>query len=277
MSGDVSPSSSLFSLKQAVQGCRKHLLSAMGISFVINILMLTGPVFMLQIYDRVLTSRSVPTLVSLASIALSLYLFFGILESIRARILPRVGQYFDNFLSGISFSLSLSLPFMKGKGLRRFDPPHDLDQIRQFFAGAGFHAIFDTPWIPAYLFIVYLLHPLLCLIGVVGVLVISVLIVINQYVTRDAIKNASSVGARRREMLRTRRDNAEVIMAMGMLDSVRSHWDRLNSEYLDANLRASDRSSYCRVLLRRCVLCCSHRFWVLVRGLRFCKRFRPVR
>jgi len=99
----------------------------------INVLMLTGPVFMLQIYDRILASGSVPTLLVIGSIALVLYLFMGLFETIRGRILVRVGHSLDAQLTGRAYSLSTELPLNGREGKRHLRPVEDLDNVRQFF------------------------------------------------------------------------------------------------------------------------------------------------
>lgn len=107
------------------------------VSAVTNLLMLTGPLFMLQIYDRVLSSRSVPTLVALTALVAGLYLFLGVLEIIRARVLTRIGQRVDRDLSGPAFDAGLNLPLKTRNSEAAAHPMRDLDRIRQFMAGQG--------------------------------------------------------------------------------------------------------------------------------------------
>ena len=247
-SGGRSPASE--SLSRALSSCRRFLGTAMAVSMVINMLMLTGPMFMLQIYDRVLTSYSVPTLIGLSAIAVGLYLFYGALEALRSRILARVGENLDNHLTSSAFDLHVTLPYAAGIKGGQVEPMRDLDRIRQFVSGAGVNAIFDSPWMPLYLFVVYLFHPLLCLVGVIGVGIIASLILINEFTTRASVERLSEHEPRRNEMLRTRRDNAEVILAMGMIDDIAKRWREANGTYLESARRAADRSSFFTSMIR---------------------------
>lgn len=210
------------------------------VSFVINILMLTGPVFMLQIYDRVLASGSVPTLVVIGSLAIVLYMFYGILEGVRGRILSRLGQRVDARLSGIVYKVSNSLPVRLGRKSARLRPVQDLDTIRQFLSGPGPAAIFDIPWLPLYLGIVFLFHPLLGVVGLAGAIIISILIVVNEYMSRGPTEDAAGQSGRRTAAVESGQRNAEVVAAMGMQSTLTARWDAQNTEYLATQRRASD-------------------------------------
>lgn len=210
------------------------------VSFVINILMLTGPVFMLQIYDRVLASGSVPTLVVIGSLAIVLYVFYGILEGVRGRILSRLGQRVDARLSGIVYKVSNSLPVRLGRKSARLRPVQDLDTIRQFLSGPGPAAIFDIPWLPLYLGIVFLFHPLLGAVGLAGAVIISILIVANEYMSRRPTEDAAGQSGRRTAAVESGQRNAEVVAAMGMQSTLTARWDAQNTEYLATQRRASD-------------------------------------
>ncbi|WP_051644464.1 type I secretion system permease/ATPase [Labrenzia sp. DG1229] len=210
------------------------------VSFVINILMLTGPVFMLQVYDRVLASGSVPTLVVIGALAIVLYVFYGILEGVRGRILSRLGQRVDARLSGIVYKVSNSLPVRLGRQAARLRPVQDLDTIRQFLSGPGPAAIFDIPWLPLYLGIVFLFHPLLGLVGLAGAVIISVLIGLNEFMSRRPTEEAAGHAGRRSAAVESGQRNSEVVAAMGMQNTLTAKWDAQNSEYLATQRRAAD-------------------------------------
>ncbi|MDR4494806.1 MAG: hypothetical protein R3B74_10325 [Nitrospirales bacterium] len=163
------------------------------ISLVINLLMLTGPLFMLQIYDRVLTSRSVPTLVVLSGLVVGLYLFFGLLEGIRARSLARVSAWVDSRLSADSLQANVGLSLQLGSHFRDRDLIRDLDTVRQFLSGPGPSAIFDVPWMPVYLAIIFLFHPYLGWLALVGAVIISILIGLNEVLTRQPVREVSTL------------------------------------------------------------------------------------
>ncbi|MCJ2107627.1 type I secretion system permease/ATPase, partial [Methylobacterium sp. E-041] len=138
-------------LASAIARCRLAFAGVAVMSGVVNVLYLTGSFFMLEVYDRVIPSRSVPTLIGLMALALTLYAFQGALEAIRSRILARVGAALDEALSGRVFDLVVRAPLKgaaPGDGLL---PLRDLDQIRAFLSGTGPSAFFDLPWLPIYL------------------------------------------------------------------------------------------------------------------------------
>ncbi|KZM51759.1 type I secretion system permease/ATPase [Labrenzia sp. OB1] len=212
------------------------------VSFVINILMLTGPVFMLQVYDRVLASGSVPTLVAIGLLAIVLYVFYGFLEGIRARILSRLGQRLDARLSGLAYKMSNSLPVRLGRKASGLRPVQDLDTVRQFLSGPGPAAIFDLPWLPLYLGIVFLFHPLLGVVALGGAVVISVLIGLNEMMSRRPSEEAAGHSGKRASLVEIGQRNSEAVMAMGMQSSLTSRWDAHNSEYLSTQRTAADRT-----------------------------------
>ncbi|WP_210200901.1 type I secretion system permease/ATPase [Cohaesibacter gelatinilyticus] len=211
------------------------------ISMLINILMLTGPVFMLQVYDRVLASGSVPTLVVLGGLALGLYAFYGLLDGLRSRILVRVGQYVDAHYSGLAYQVSTMAPVLIGNKAQQLRPVQDLDAVRQFLSGQGPAAIFDSPWMPFYLIIVYVFHPILGLVGLVGAIIICLLIGLNEWLTRKPTQEANRETGLRGQLVETGRQNAEAIHAMGMIGALRGRWEGLNQTYLQSQRVSSDR------------------------------------
>ncbi|MEE4016047.1 ABC transporter transmembrane domain-containing protein, partial [Roseibium sp. FZY0029] len=212
------------------------------VSFVINILMLTGPVFMLQVYDRVLASGSIPTLVAIGALAVVLYTFYGLLEGVRSRLLARLGQRVDARLSGIVYRVSNALPVRLGRKAAKLRPVQDLDTVRQFLSGPGPAAIFDIPWLPLYLGIVFLFHPVLGFVGLGGALVIVVLIVLNELLSRRPAEEAASHAGRRSSDVEIGQRNSEVVTAMGMQDALTARWETQNGDYLATQRRAADRT-----------------------------------
>src|SRR5438046_483150 len=146
-------------LATALESCRHAFMSIAVFSGMSNVLMLTGAVFMLEIYDRVLPSRSVPTLIGIAILAGGLYVVQGILDLIRSRILVRIGSTLDEAVSGRVFDTILRLPMKVAKVNDGLQPLRDLDSVRSFLSGLGPIALFDLPWLPFYIGICYLLHP----------------------------------------------------------------------------------------------------------------------
>ena len=242
MSG-AEPASRRSLIAGTLRSCKSAFLAIAGVSVVINLLMLTGPLFMLQIYDRVLTSRSLPTLAVLAGLAAGLYVFFGVLEGIRARALGRVGAKVDIGLSGEAFASNISLPLVTGGKGQGFEPVADLDRLRQFLSGAGPSAIYDMPWLPLYLAVVFLFHPILGLVATVGALVVSILILVNEWLSRKPAAEAAAQGSKRNRFSADARRYAEAIAAMGMAGTLRDRWEANNASFLLAQSKAADRAS----------------------------------
>ncbi len=220
------------------------------LSMPINLLMLTGPLFMLQIYDRVLASGSVPTLVVLGGLAAGLYVFYGLLEGIRSRVLLRLGQRLDAKLSGISFECSVSLPILLGRKAEKLDPMRDLEAVRQFLMGPGPAAIFDIPWMPVYLTIIYLFHPVLGLVATGGALVICVLIGLNEWASRKPTAEANQDSVERASMVEQGRRNAEAVTAMGMMATLKERWSNFNQTFLVKQRRAADTGNFFSTMIK---------------------------
>lgn len=220
------------------------------LSLVINLLMLTGPLFMLQIYDRVLSSHSVPTLVVIASFAAILYAFFGILEGIRARTLHRLSQELDAQLSNASFIATLRLPLLLGSKGSKAEPVQDLETIRRFWGGPGPAAIFDIPWMPIYIAIVFALHAWLGVLAVAGALLILGLVVANELLSREPTQNLTSTSGRRMRFLSGAKRNAEVVRALGMSASMVNRWNRFSQDYYASQSNATDTGTFFSTLIK---------------------------
>src|SRR4051794_8206616 len=228
------------SVLAAVSACRGALLGLFLFSALINILYLTGSFYMLQVYDRVIPSRSVPTLIALSVLAGMLYAGQAALNFFRSRILLRMGRSFDERLSPRVFALIAHLPLAGRAGAAGLQPLRDLDQVRGFLAGGGPLGLFDLPWIPFYLAICFLFHPLIGLAALVGALVLILMTICAEAFTRKPIKVAAQHGAARNTLAEASRRNAEVMAAMGMAGRLGVTWDEINQKHLDAHERASD-------------------------------------
>lgn len=213
------------------------------ISGIINVLSLTSPLFMLQVYDRVLASGSVPTLVGLAVLAAAMFTVQCALEIIRARVLLRVGELFDNRLSGRVHDAVVRLPLLSrlpGDGLQ---PLRDMDNIRGFLSGQGPTAFFDLPWTPLYLAICFLFHFWIGMTALIGALVLVAVTLMTNGLSRKSVRETVGHNMRRNALLDGSRRNAEVVQAMGMGSRVAERWRVANSNYLAANRVAGDISN----------------------------------
>jgi ATP-binding cassette subfamily C protein len=227
-------------LGDALRACRSAFLGVGIMSCMINLLYLTGSIFMLEVYDRVLPSRSVPTLVGLAILAGGLYIAQGVLDLIRGRILIRIGTALDEALNARVFETVVRLPLMVGGRNEGLQPLRDLDNIRSFLSSMGPGAFFDLPWLPFYLAICFAFHVMIGLTALVGAIILVTLTVVTEFMSRAPAREAMGLGARRNDIAATSRRNAEVLVAMGMSGRLTKRWSESNEKYLAGNQRASD-------------------------------------
>jgi PrtD family type I secretion system ABC transporter len=227
-------------LATALTSCRGAIVGIGLFSGLSNVLMLTGAFFMLQIYDRVLPSRSVPTLVGLAMLAGGLYIFQGVLDAIRGRVLTRIAITVDDAVSERVFEVLVHLALKAGMRHDGLQPLRDLDSIRSFLSGQGPIALFDLPWIPLYLAICFALHFLIGVVALCGALVLAGLASLTEMLTRGPIKGATSFGMVRNGLAETSRRNAEVLIAMGMAHRMQDRWSEANRNYIINQQHASD-------------------------------------
>ncbi|MES2749749.1 MAG: type I secretion system permease/ATPase [Pseudomonadota bacterium] len=227
-------------LGTALNACRSAFIGVGVMSFVINILYLTGSFFMLEIYDRVLPSRSIPTLVGLIVLAGGLYIVQGILDLIRSRILIRIGSALDEMLSRRVYEVVVRLPLLAGNRSEGLQPLRDLDNVRSFLSGMGPGALFDLPWLPLYLAICFAFHPLIGVTALVGAVLLIFLTIMTEYLTNEPMKRSTGLAMRRQDLALASRRNAEVLVAMGMAGRLARRWGDSNRDYLESNQRASD-------------------------------------
>jgi len=227
-------------LAEALNACRGAFISIALMSGMSNVLMLTGAIFMLEVYDRVLPSRSVPTLIGLVILAGGLYVALGLLDLIRGRILVRIGNRLDETLSGRVYETIVRLPLKAGNRSDGLQPLRDLDAVRSFLSGLGPTALFDLPWLPVYLVICFLFHPLIGLTALVGAVILSIITMLTETNTREPTRAATQFAAARMALAESSRRNAEVLTAMGMTRRLAAHWSEANTKYLVNQRRASD-------------------------------------
>lgn len=227
-------------LGDALRACRGAFLGVGLMSCMINILYLTGSFFMLEVYDRVLPSRSVPTLVGLIILAGGLYVAQGILDLLRGRILVRIGSSLDEALSPRVFQTVVRLPLLAGGHNEGLQPLRDLDNVRSFLSGMGPSALFDLPWLPLYLAICFAFHPMIGVTALVGAVLLVGLTILTEIMTREPAREANGLAARRSGIASASRRNAEVVVAMGMAGRLTQRWREANETYLAGNQRTSD-------------------------------------
>jgi ATP-binding cassette subfamily C protein len=205
-----------------------------------NILMLTGSLFMLEVYDRVLPSRSVPTLVALLILTAGLYAAQGFIDAIRSRILVRIGDSLDETMSMRVYDAIVRLPLKIGGKGDGSQPIRDLDSVRGFLSGAGPSAFFDLPWLPVYLAVCFLFHPYIGLTALGGAIILIALTVATELRTRSPTRQATQFAVARNALMESSRRNAEAMTAMGMVGRIAKRWREANRSYIAATGQASD-------------------------------------
>jgi ATP-binding cassette subfamily C exporter for protease/lipase len=228
-------------------------------SAMINLLLLAPALYMLQVYDRVLQSKSEITLLMLTLIALGAYALMGALEFVRSFVLIRVGAKLDMQLNKrvytAAFEQNLKSGGNAGQALQ------DLTQIRQFLVGQGLFAFFDAPWVPVYLVVIFMFNVYLGLFALLGVVIMVGLAYLNEVVSRKPLAEASALAIASGNLATSNLRNAEVIEAMGMLPNLMARWFKLHSRFLKLQAHASEKagivtaaSKFVRVSMQSLVL-----------------------
>lgn len=205
-------------------------------SAVINVLMLTGSIYMLQVYDRVLPSGSVPTLVGLFVIVVVLHVFLGFYDFLRTRLLARAAVQLDISVGAEAFRGWIGTDSRKGQPLR------DIDTMRGFLSGPAMAGVFDVPWVPLYLGILFVIHAWLGLLTLAGAAIVIVIAFVNHKLTHDAVRKAMVFESDERSFAAQCRRSSDTIQAMGMTDRVTTEWERRHHLALAAGQTSSDPS-----------------------------------
>jgi PrtD family type I secretion system ABC transporter len=229
-------------LPETLAACRVAFAWLALFSASINVLMLTAPLFMLQVFDRVLTSRSVDTLIVLASLAAFALLAMAALEAVRGFALLRVGEWVDGKLGKPVLRAQVRAS-VRGQLERPLDGLRDIANLRSFVAGAQMFPIMDAPWTPLFLVVVFLLHPLLGWLATAGAIVLLVLACLNELATRRPLARAAEAQATALSQADSAVRNADAITAMGMLRAVTDRWQQQNEAAFGMQAGASARAN----------------------------------
>jgi ATP-binding cassette subfamily C protein len=248
-------------VKAALEDCRRAFWGVALFSAVVNLLMLAGPLYMLQVYDRVLAGRSVPTLIALTALLIAAYAFQGVLDIIRARVVVRGAALLDQQLDGPVYRAVVRLARVAPDGGAQPQPVRDLDRIRAFLTGPGPVAIVDLPWIPVFLIVCTLIHPWLGIVSLAGAVVLFGVTLLTERASRDPAQSLSRESSARAGLVEASRRNSETIVAMGMAPALSARWAATSDRYLDALWRVTDRvnalgslSKVFRLLLQSLIL-----------------------
>ena len=230
------------SVKSALIALRRYFGVAGLFSGCINILMLSGSLFMLQVYDRVLPSHSKPTLVALVVLVIALYALTALLESSRSRLFARIGRQVDVSLRDAIFTLNVQAALPRAKPSETSAPFKDLEQIRSFLASGGPSALFDLPWTPLYAILLFLLHPLLGVVGLVGLISLAAVTFLADKATAPFQKSTFALTAEATAISDAVRQSAETVKPMGMASHLRALWLEKHQMAGEAVIDASDQT-----------------------------------
>src|SRR6478672_11961441 len=200
-------------------------------SAIINLLMLVPSIYMLQVYDRVLPSRNEITLLMLTGIMLAAYMLMSALEFVRSFVLIRVGARLDMQLNKRVYTAAFEHNLKRG-GTNAGQALQDLTNIRQFLTGNALFAFFDAPWFPIYLIVIFMFEPVLGLFAVAGTILLIILAVVNERVTKEPLAEANSMSIQANTLATNNLRNAEVIESMGMLPNLIARWFKLHGKFL---------------------------------------------
>lgn len=230
-------------LIEALARCRQSFFAAIVFSLFINLLQLTPSLYMLQVYDRVLSSRSEFTLTMLTLITGGMILVMSLLELVRAKVLIRTGARFDSLLNTRVFGAMVELCLRSRSGQQNAQALSDLNTLRQFLTGNGLFGFFDAPWIPIYLLICFLFHPWLGWAVTVSIVVLSLLAILNELATGAAMKAANTEAIAAGAFVNANMRNVEIMEAMGMTGPIMKRWLDKQNRVLALQALASDRAA----------------------------------
>lgn len=213
------------------------------ISAIINGLFLTGPLFMLEVYDRVLPSHSLPTLVALLGIVAALYVVQGLLDMVRSRILARVGAVISVSAAHSTFQATTSNVLRSESREPTMDPIRDLEQVGSFMSGPGPGALFDLPWIPLYLLVCFSFHPWIGFAALSGAIILLMLTAATDLASRGLVTNGARHAAFRNAISADSIRNAEVVRAMGMEQNLSKRWSDKHHAVVANRMSLSDVAS----------------------------------
>jgi PrtD family type I secretion system ABC transporter len=227
-------------LAELTRGFRGIVIFLFLVSGMINILALTGSLYMMQIYDRALTSGSIPTLLLLSALAVGLYLFQGGFDVIRSQVLVRVGARLDRKIAPLAHRVAIDMPRFGFSTSEALERGRDVDTVRGFLGSQGPAALFDLPWMPVYLAFIYFLHPLLGALTFAGAFVLTVLTVVSEIMTKRLSLSTRKAALARNTIADCNARNADVLKAMGFASRAVGRFNEANGEHLELQTRAND-------------------------------------
>jgi ATP-binding cassette, subfamily C, type I secretion system permease/ATPase len=228
-------------LRGIFHGCRRYFATALIFSLGINLLYLAAPLYMLQLYDRVISSASHVTLVMLTIVLIFALLSLAGLDFMRSRVLARAGVRLDQQMAGRVLAATVET---SAKGATpTAQNLRDFDSFRGFVTGSGMSAVFDLPWAPIYIFVIFLLHPLLGAFALGSAIILIALAILGQWRVREPLAEANQQASRNYAFTDMSLRNAEVLRAMGMMGGLLKRWTSDRNQALERHVAANDRAA----------------------------------
>lgn len=228
--------------------CRGHFTTAAIFSLAINLLYLAAPLYMLQVYDRVISSASTSTLLMLTIALLLAFLALAGLDVVRAHILARASVRLDQKIA--PRVVTAIIDRSTGVGSARSQLLRDFDTFRQFVTGMGIHAIFDLPWAPIYIAVIFMLHPALGAFAAGCAILLVIMALLNEWIVRPPLNESNEAAARNYSFTEMSLRNTEVVRAMGMTRGLLKRWGRDRNRMLDRQVAASNRAATMQSIIR---------------------------
>ncbi|NMJ44027.1 type I secretion system permease/ATPase [Roseomonas sp. JC162] len=228
-------------LARAMAACRRQLMAVGVFSGVVNMLQLTVSLYMMQVFDRVLATRNVNTLVYLTIIAIAALGLLAVLEAVRTRVMQRIGGWIEAKVAPEGFARAVESQ-LRGRPYR-MEALRDLATCRTYLGSPASLSLFDVPWVPVFLLVIFILHPLLGVVALGGALILLALTLLNEVATSKLLREANSAGLASQRRAESIVRNAEVIDSMGMLSAVLARWQASVARTAEPMNRALDRGA----------------------------------
>ncbi|MEH2568859.1 type I secretion system permease/ATPase [Bradyrhizobium sp. AZCC 2289] len=235
-------------LRRLLQSCQSYFATAAIFSLAINLLYLAGPLYMLQVYDRVISSASEITLLMLTIALLIAFMALAGLDAVRARVLTRASIRLDQKIAARVMTAIINRSASAGGA--RSQLLRDFDTFRQFVTGMGIHAIFDLPWAPIYIAVIFVLHPFLGAFALGCCIVLILMALLNEWLVKLPLNEAGEAASRSYSFTEMSLRNTEVVRAMGMTEGLLRRWSRDRNRMLERQVSASDRAATMQSLIR---------------------------
>ena len=225
-------------MREFLVSCRFYFKYAFFFSMFVNILQLTFPIYMLQVYDKVLTSYNFSTLVVITIAAVICLTVLALLEWLRSRLLVRAGIEFDRVLSMPVLRENLKNATSPVRGVKQ-GTLRDVQTLRTFLGGNAVFAFFDLPWMPLYFLLIFILHPALGMVAVLGGIAVFIIGILTERLTRSKLDSATMLNNHSAEFMAATMRNASIVRSMGMIGNVAARWEKINHIVIELQTKAS--------------------------------------